>query len=578
MATFLELAESHDWRLHDVQGRLQLVRLSCNEDDVLDAIQQDFIPRMMALARAEFEKWAHRNRKAWGKWKQLRARLSQYEPAISPSDDHSADLSSLLQHVDDEVSLLRRELRALEHSIATAKSAAATPPAGQDLALLARRIDRLEAFGNSQRIDGIEAAVGLQQARIETIDIAIGNIARSLETLTSSVRKHAEDLGALDQRLQRHVAARAEWPERFKVVQRRVDAVLAKPGMAAPPAWLRLSAEELASRLRARGFVGGDALARDVLKALTKRLVVLRGAPGTGKSTLAMALAAAVLDGAEADVSSFVPMTPELSIEKAVGGRSITQDKRVGPALGFLTEAVVRCHERKAGFWLILDEFNRGNPDQLLTPLMHCIAAGEGAIEHPNLFPDRSEEAARIPIPPAFRIVATMNHLDRGLFELSSALTDRIAFVDLFPVEGGDERDVLLAAAWNPWRKSAPPQALARGERLLQQAASAILEASATIRRSARDGDDGAARSCTIGARPGIDALRELLDGCVDGRAPDAKQLSDRIDDAIARSFTSRVERYDADTLARIAADFESRNVHPRFVQSLRHAAHARWS
>jgi hypothetical protein len=311
-----------------------------------------------------------------------------------------------------------------------------------------------------------EGEQDLLRTRIETIDLAVqnlnGTIGRlkesvefqqmQLEELTPTLDSIGHRLATIERQLER-----PPWPARFRELQARVRSVVTATPRLGKPRWPEQPRQELTDKLRARGFViSDDTVARIWTGLTTARIVVLQGAPGTGKSTLAKLLPEVLLPPFGESSRTFVSMDKEVNYEVAIGGRTITADDRIGPELGFLSKAVVACHLSDDGHWLVIDELNRGDSDAMLTPILDALSAEHGTIEHPHMFPDESRESATLPIPASFRIIGTMNQLDQRLWNLSWALRERITFVDIPPLPFEDETQLVTRQAIEPWLAKRP--------------------------------------------------------------------------------------------------------------------------
>lgn len=203
-----------------------------------------------------------------------------------------------------------------------------------------------------------------------------------------------------------------------------------------------LSAEELTKRLEELEFLIEKKTAEAILRNLeNRRILVLQGVPGTGKSRLARLLPRILLDG---DSQPFIQVTigPEHTTYELIGGlREL--NGRFAPHLGSLTESVIQCIESQGHRWLILDEINRGDISAILSPALSALDFHDPWLEHEFLFPSRTDPRGTIPIPGSFRIIGTMNTIDKDqLFRFSEALERRIGFAHLAPPEKQRERDL----------------------------------------------------------------------------------------------------------------------------------------
>jgi MoxR-like ATPase len=166
--------------------------------------------------------------------------------------------------------------------------------------------------------------------------------------------------------------------------------------------------------------------------------VVLTGAPGTGKTTLAHAVADLASESGMA--SGFIPTTAtaDWTTYETIGGLRPTKEQTLEFVPGHFLEAV------DGNRWLIIDELNRSNFDRAFGQLF-TVLSGQAVVlpyershEHGPLVlvppgatpPDGHVDP--IPVPKDWRIIATMNVFDKTLlFEMSYALMRRFAFIEV---------------------------------------------------------------------------------------------------------------------------------------------------
>ena len=160
---------------------------------------------------------------------------------------------------------------------------------------------------------------------------------------------------------------------------------------------------------------------------LTKKNIILQGAPGVGKTYVAKRLAYSIMGEKDSSRVKMVQFHQSYSYEDFIMGFRPTQ---TGFELneGAFYKFCKKAEEDDRPHFFIIDEINRGNLSKIFGELFMLIENDKRGVELELLY--REEQFS---IPDNVYIIGMMNTADRSLAMLDYALRRRFAFFDMLP-------------------------------------------------------------------------------------------------------------------------------------------------
>ncbi len=190
--------------------------------------------------------------------------------------------------------------------------------------------------------------------------------------------------------------------------------------------------EETFDPYTADDFLGDVYMDEDrynTLKALllTKKNVILQGAPGVGKTFAAKRLAFSIMGEKDNNRVKMVQFHQSYSYEDFIMGFRPTE---TGFELkkGVFYEFCRKAAEDDRPYFFIIDEINRGNLSKIFGELFMLIESDKRGVELQLLYADE-----QFSIPSNVHIIGMMNTADRSLAMLDYALRRRFAFFEIAP-------------------------------------------------------------------------------------------------------------------------------------------------
>lgn len=199
-------------------------------------------------------------------------------------------------------------------------------------------------------------------------------------------------------------------------------------------------------------------IVKDITKKLIKsRNIILRGAPGTGKSYLAKAVASQIIGISDEQLDSseqfeFVQFHPNYDYTDFVQGiRPIIDEngnmgfklksgifktfceKAIQAQNNIFSDELVENHENDEKYVFVIDEINRGEISKIFGELFFSIDPSyrgiTGAVK--TQYSNMESESDKFYIPENVYIIGTMNDIDRSVDTFDFAMRRRFRFIEI---------------------------------------------------------------------------------------------------------------------------------------------------
>jgi MoxR-like ATPase len=194
--------------------------------------------------------------------------------------------------------------------------------------------------------------------------------------------------------------------------------------------------------VREDGLIFDQSLIASVLAAIRSgKHVMLTGAPGTGKTSLALSVGHAAKDAALCNEALLTTGSADWTSADTVGSYRLTKENQLRFHAGHVTVAI------EGDRWLIVDELNRADIDKAIGQLFTALSGQPVTLPFEEHDPDLGIDAPISIVPPGqepplgtipkritenWRLIATLNDRDRDLlFDMSEALMRRFAVIEV---------------------------------------------------------------------------------------------------------------------------------------------------
>lgn len=213
---------------------------------------------------------------------------------------------------------------------------------------------------------------------------------------------------------------------------------------------LKISSDILAKLkeelLKENIFIESDDLLKEIVIGIIKGNIILQGPPGTGKTTIASIICevfnvnyniiTAVNDWTTYDtIGGYQPSINEDGEEIIIGKNGRIVQSVLSCCNDILVEEYSENQDTpQQAHWLIIDELNRAEIDRVFGDLFTALGTDDLDKRKLNLWFQRDINKRKLYIPRRYRIIGTMNTIDKNfVYDLSQGLSRRFTFININP-------------------------------------------------------------------------------------------------------------------------------------------------